>query len=81
MDWKNVDLNSPYERGQNILDGYSFNTLLLEIACNIPEITRKEVVKQFEYELNNKISCARDVFYSNLNNIVKKAIEERNNEN
>ena len=77
MDWNNVDLNSGYERDQNILDGYSFNTLLLEITCNIPEITREEVVKQFEYELNSKISCARDVFYSNLNNIVKKAIEER----
>lgn len=34
MDWKNIDLASNYERNQTFLDGYSFETLLLEIDCN-----------------------------------------------
>ena len=79
MDWKNVDLNSPYERNQNILNEYSFETLLLEISCNVRDINTDTVKKQFEISLNSKVQSARDVFYNNLNNIVKKAIEERKN--
>ena len=40
MDWKNVDLSSDYERSQDILSSYSFDTLLLEISCNIKDITK-----------------------------------------
>ena len=77
MDWNNVDLDSRYERDQNILDGYSFDTLLLEISCNVREITKETVKKQFVISLNSKIQSAREIFNNNLDNIVKKAIEER----
>ena len=79
MNWKNVDLISPYERNQNILNEYSFETLLLEISCNLRDINTDTVKKQFEISLNSKIQSAREVFNNNLNNIVKKAIEERKN--
>ena len=77
MDWNNVDLDSRYERDQNILDGYSFDTLLLEISCNVREITKETVKKQFVISLNSKIQSAREIFNNNLDNIVKKAMEER----
>lgn len=79
MNWSNVDLNSNYERDQNILDPYNFETLLLEISCNIKkEDLNKDVIKKhFLAELNLKIESAKTVFYNNLDNIVLKAIEER----
>ena len=77
IDWENVNLNSPYERDQNILDGYSFDTLLLEISCNVRDINRQTVIYQFEHSMKNKIQSAKEVFNNNLDNIVKKAIEER----
>jgi len=44
MDWKNIDLTSGYERDQNFLDGYDFETLLLEIHCNMKEITKEAIL-------------------------------------
>jgi ribosomal protein S18 acetylase RimI-like enzyme len=57
MNWKNVNLQDGYERDQNILEPYSFDTLLLECHCNIPmqNVNRETVKQQFETELNNKI--------------------------
>lgn len=78
MDWNNVDLNNGYERDQNILDPYSFDTLLLEISCNVKEVTAKTVRQQFETSLQSKINCAREVFEANLANIVAEAIKEKN---
>jgi hypothetical protein len=80
MDWKNVDLNSPYERNQEILDGYSFETLLLEIHTNLRVINEQTVRAQFELELKSKIDSAREIFEANLANIVTEAIKERNKE-
>ena len=77
MNWKNVDLNSAYERDQNILDGYSFDTLLLEISCNLREVNERTIREQFEISLRAKIDSAREVFENNLKNIVKMAIKER----
>ena len=77
MDWNNVNLKSGYERGQNILDPYSFDTLLTEISCNIRDINEETVKQQFETELKNKIRSAREVFKANLHNIVKEAQEYR----
>ena len=76
MDWNNVDLNSS-EREAAILDGYSFDTLLLEVQCNVREISNETVRKQFMESLNSKIQSAKDVFNSNIDNIVKQAREER----
>lgn len=77
MDWKNVNLKDGYERDQNILDGYSFETLLLEINCNLKEINRKTVEEQFLESLRFNIESAKEVFYNNIENIVTQAKEER----
>lgn len=76
MDWNNVDLNS-HEREANILDPYSFDTLLLEVNCNLREINHETVKAQFMESLNSKIQSAKEVFAANLDNIVKEAQTER----
>ena len=78
MDWNNVDLKSAYERNQSILTGYTFETLLLEVSCNLREINENTVSEQFETELNQRIKEAKEIFEANLANIVKDAQEERN---
>lgn len=78
MNWNNVDLTNGYERDQNILDSYSFDTLLLEISCNVVSIDENSVRKQFEDSLNSNINSAREVFEANLKNIVLQAKKERN---
>jgi hypothetical protein len=80
LDWKNIDLESNYEKEQTFLDGYSFETLLLEISTNfrIENITEKKVFDYIESEMNKKIECAKDVIRYNIKNIVAKAIEEKN---
>ncbi len=77
MDWNNVDLKSGYERSQNILDGYDFDTLLLEIACNVREINKESVKAQVMESLANNIRSAKEVFEANLDNITEQAIKER----
>lgn len=73
MDWNNVDLKNDYECGREILTGYIFETLLLEISCNLRVINKETVRKQFETELQNRIREAREIFEANLTNIVKEA--------
>ena len=77
MDYSNIDFNSDYERNSNILDGYDFDTLFLEISCNLREINEETVKQQFYESLNSNIQSAKDVFNANLKNIVKYAQEER----
>jgi hypothetical protein len=77
MDWNNVDLNSGYEREQNILDPLSFDTFLLEISTNIRNINTEAVVAEFNKRLDSRVQEAKDIFKSNLENIVKQAQKER----
>ena len=77
MNYSNIDFNSDYERNSNILDGYDFETLFLEISCNLREINEETVKQQFYESLNSKIQSAKDIFNANLKNIVKYAQEER----
>lgn len=77
MDYLNIDFNSDSERNSNLLDGYDFDTLFLEISCNLREINEETVKKQFYESLNSKIQSAKDIFNANLKNIVKYAQEER----
>jgi hypothetical protein len=77
MNWKNIDLDSSYERAQNIIDPLNFDTLLMEINCNLKKIDRDTVRKQFDEDLKNRIISAREVFNDNLDNIVKEAIRYR----
>ena len=76
MDWNNVDLNS-HEIDSYLIDPLTFETLLLEINCNIPNINPATVAAQFEEDLQSRIEEARSVFKYNLKNIVKKAKQDR----
>ena len=80
MDFNNIDLKSDYEKNQSIIDALFFDTLLLEISCNIREINKETVMAQFETDLKNRIISAREIMLSNLDNIVKEAQEYRNND-
>jgi len=78
MNWKNVNLERGYEADQPIIDPLNFDTLLLEIHCNLTEINEATVMAQFEEDLQSRITSAREVMQNNLKNIVKHANKERN---
>jgi hypothetical protein len=73
--WSNIDLEC--ESHLNLIEGLSFDILLLEIDCNIQEINAKTVTEQFESDLQSRVDEAREIFQANLSNIVKKAQKER----
>jgi len=77
MNWNNIDLNS-HEIESNIVDSYSFATLLLEVECNCREINKKSVEKQFLSSLDINIEIAKQVFYANLDNIFSESLKRRN---
>ena len=78
MNWNNVNLSEDSsEREANLIDGLTFDCLLLEIHCNIKDINPETVRKQFNEDLNERILEAQSIFESNLNNIVKQAKKER----
>jgi hypothetical protein len=78
MDWMNVDMQSPSERSASLIDGLTFEVLLLEIGCNVRDITPASVMAQFEEDLQSRIAEARQVMEANLLNITREAIRERN---
>jgi hypothetical protein len=78
MDWTNVNLKDSYERSQNLIDGYSFDTLLLEISTNLTEITAETITAYFNQQIRLKVEEAKTVFKDNLNNILADAIEYQN---
>lgn len=80
MNWENVNMKSSYERAQNIIDPLTFDTLLLEINCNLRDINKETVLKQFETDLQSSIECAREVMRNNLDNIIKEAQEYRDDQ-
>ena len=77
MNWNNVDLTSPYESSQPLLDPYNFDTLLLEVSCNLREITPETVRKQALESINGKYKTALEILEANLNNITDAALKER----
>lgn len=79
INWANIDLESGYERDQNMLDPYSFSDLLLELECNFPKekLTLANIDKHFNEVLNEKVRVAREVFKDNLNNIQQQALKEK----
>lgn len=77
MNWNNVDLNS-HEVESNLLESYTFSTLLLEVNCNVKEINRETVKAQAMESINAKYKESIEILEANLDNITKKAIEERN---
>lgn len=77
MNWNNINLNSPYELSQNILDGYDCKTLLLEVSCNLREITPETVREQAMLSIKTKYETAIEILNANLNNLVKEAKKEK----
>lgn len=77
MNWNNIDLNSPYERSQNILDGYDSETLLLEIECNLPVINKATVKAQALASIKTKYETAISILNANLDNITNEALKTR----
>ena len=73
MDYLNADFNSTYETSQDFLDGYSFETLFLEISCNMKpeERTEENILKHVKETLKNRQEEALEIIKSNLKNIVK----------
>jgi hypothetical protein len=78
MDYKNINLKSGYELGQNIIEPLTSKALLLEIHCNIREINEQTILEQFETDLQSRITCAREIMKANIKNFVKGANEYRN---
>jgi hypothetical protein len=78
MNWNKINLDSPYESSQDILDGYDSDTILLEVSCNLKDINRETVRAQFETSLKSKIDSAREIFEANLDNYVNHALKYRN---
>lgn len=77
MNWNNINLESPYELQQPILDPYTSETLLLEVECNCKEINHQTVREQAMGELNLKFKTAVEILDANLDNLVKKATQTR----
>ena len=77
--WSNINLADNYQRSLNILDGYDFETLLLELSCNIKtsELSEEAILKQFNESLNSKIQSAKEIMRDNLKNILKYELEQR----
>lgn len=79
MNWKKINLKSNYERNLNLLENYTFETFLLEIYTNIrtEDLNALELKKHFEKEIQNKVTEAKEIFESNLINLLNYAKKER----
>jgi hypothetical protein len=78
MDFNNIDLNSNYEKDQNLMDSLNTNDLLLMVNCNVRDINEYTVEKEFEEWLKIAVNSARETFKANKKNITAYAIKERN---
>lgn len=79
MDWNNVNLTDAYEREQPFLDSIDFDTILLELKCNFKkeELTEEVISAYIQRRINQHVKLAIEIAKSNLPNIVKQAIKER----
>ena len=77
MNWNNIDLNSPFESSQPILDSYDCDTILLEVACNVKIITKESVREQALKSIKEKYQTAIEILDANLDNLTANAIKER----
>ena len=78
-DWNNIDLTSGYERNLNILEPYNFETLLLELRCNIPtkDLTKEAILKQAKDVIKAKYTEAMGILENNADNVLKYELEDR----
>lgn len=77
MNWYKINLDSPFESSQPILDSYDCNTILLEVACNLKEINRDTVRAQAMESIKSKYNTAIEILEANLDSLTKKALQER----
>lgn len=80
IDWNNIDLSDSFESSCNLIENLSFDSLLLEINCNLREINAETVTAQFELDLRSRVQEAREIFRANLANIVSHAQNDRNSD-
>jgi hypothetical protein len=76
-DWTNIDLSSPCESQKNILEPYTFDILLLEIECNLPNINEATVKSHALAVLKAKYQEAVEILNNNLTNITTFAQQYR----
>jgi len=77
MNWNNINLKSPFESSQAILDPYDCDTILLEVACNVKEINKETVKAQAMASIKVKYDTAIEILNANLDNLTAEAIRER----
>lgn len=79
INWFDINLESDYERNLNFLEGYSFDTLLLEIHCNLrkDEINEKKIKRHLAKQLTLNLDEAREIVLANLDNIISKALKDK----
>lgn len=78
MDWNNIDTKSNYQMSQAIFDAYIFDTLMLEVSCNVQVINQDTVRAQALESLRSKYESALEVLEANLDALTKQAIADRN---
>jgi len=76
IDWTNIKLDS-WEISLSLIDGLSFSEFVLDVDCNCSNITKAALREQFEAELECRIEDAREVFESNLDNLVRHVVNIR----
>lgn len=79
IDWEKIDFESSFQRSLNLIEPLTFETLLLEVDCNIPEITKGAIILQFKEDLSSRIEEAWEIFGANLDSIHSAAKQKRKN--
>lgn len=79
MDWNNINLNSEYERSQNFLDGYDFETLFMELQTNFKteDLTEEKVLNHAFKAIENMVREAKEILTDNIKQIVQVEQKER----
>ena len=77
IDWNNIDLDSEYECSRNLIENLTFDALLLEINCNIKDITEETVNAKFWADVKSRVDEAWEIFQKNRANIVCHARKHR----
>jgi hypothetical protein len=73
--WKlGVDLHED----DNLLDGFTFTTIIDAVRCNEPIINEATVRKTINEVLEQQLEDLRDLTNSNINEIIKRALQGRN---
>lgn len=61
----------------NLLDGFTFQSIILAVHCNCREITTEAIKKEVEELLELRLEDMRELLERNIDVIAKKAKEGR----